>query len=301
MRASHLADDERLGDIRLPPFVNGKTPVVVLGADGDLQRLGVQVDIVLPVNLNGRGVHQFEPLDGQLLRGPGGLQITAGLIAQIVEAKGGHSVIADGVLQKIHEDAAAFLCLIRDGDVDQRGLEILDSLRIEGPLITLEKDIRRHTAHRREKVRQEFARIAAVGASTINSRDNLHVCSRHIPAELRACQTELRFGKVLRSQSGLESDAVYSGLAERIHACLIQCARAAGGQYEVVAVEYVYSVAFAVQVFPVQTYDADDPLIGARAGRQKLGDLAAVKDGDRISPDDLFETFGHEPARTRSR
>ena len=64
VRAIHLADREQVPDVdRFPPDVAGQPAVVVLGADGNLERLGGDLDAVLAVQVDGPRVQLPQPLD----------------------------------------------------------------------------------------------------------------------------------------------------------------------------------------------------------------------------------------------
>ena len=80
VRAVDLADREQVLDVgRFPPEIARQPAVVVLGADGDLQRLGREVDAVVAVELDRAGVHLPQPLDRRVEQGLGSRQVLPGL------------------------------------------------------------------------------------------------------------------------------------------------------------------------------------------------------------------------------
>ncbi|MHC4178622.1 MAG: hypothetical protein ACYSWU_14015, partial [Planctomycetota bacterium] len=67
MRAVDLADGKEVLDVdRLPPVIAGQPAVVVLGTDGDLERLGRDVDLALGIELDRAGVHRPQAFDGRI-------------------------------------------------------------------------------------------------------------------------------------------------------------------------------------------------------------------------------------------
>ena len=85
MGAGHLADDEGMRDGRFPPLVHGESAVVVLCANGDLQRLAPEVDIVLGIDVDGQRIHVLKPVDGPLLRSAGEEEVHAGFELEVFE------------------------------------------------------------------------------------------------------------------------------------------------------------------------------------------------------------------------
>src|SRR5699024_5794973 len=69
-------------DIRLPVAIGSQAAIVVLGANSDLQHLGVQVYTVFFVKIHGRLVHVFQPLDGCAKAGVGAVQILESFTAK---------------------------------------------------------------------------------------------------------------------------------------------------------------------------------------------------------------------------
>ncbi len=98
-------------------------------------------------------------------------------------------------------------------------MQVINPLRVKGPLIALEKNIRCHLAHRWEKARQKFFLVFAIGVSTVYSRNRLHISAGNVPAEFDTRQAELRLGQVCSNQPRLERQPMDSKLAFRIDGC----------------------------------------------------------------------------------
>ena len=62
---SGFTDRKQSLDAGLPPAVNAQSAVVVLGAEGNFQRLGVQIHALILVKINRRFVHMGKALDGR--------------------------------------------------------------------------------------------------------------------------------------------------------------------------------------------------------------------------------------------
>ena len=145
-------------------------------------------------------------------------------------------------MQKIHENAAALPGFVEHQHVDQRRLQVFDPLRIERPLIALQKYIAGHLPHGGKHFGQKLALVRAVGIGAVDARDDLHVCARNVPAEFDAGQAELRFGEVFGRQARLERQAVDAQLSLGIDGRFVKFARPAGGQHEVFADENIHGI-----------------------------------------------------------
>jgi len=82
VRAADLSDREKAADVRLPPDRRPDAAVVVLGADGDLERLAAKVDAVGHVEVDGRAVHLRQPGDRGREQGARPFEIGVGLPAE---------------------------------------------------------------------------------------------------------------------------------------------------------------------------------------------------------------------------
>ena len=117
MGSRHFADDKRPRNTRFPPVIDGKAAVIVLGTDGDFERLFVQIDAVLLVDLHGGRIHVGQALDGGLLQRSGVPEVLERLRLQLVDVERLHGPRADGVLAEVQEDPPALLILVEDEDV----------------------------------------------------------------------------------------------------------------------------------------------------------------------------------------
>ncbi len=70
-----------------------------------------------------------------------------------------------------------------------------------------------------------------------DARHDLHIRAGDVPAELGRCEAELGLGQVVRLQPGREREAVDAGLALGVDADLVEPARPARGQHQVLAEE----------------------------------------------------------------
>ena len=75
MAGSGFTHGKQAFHVGLPPAVDANAAVVMLGAEGDLQRLGVQIHTLITVKIDGRLVHLRQPLDGRAEAGTRACQI----------------------------------------------------------------------------------------------------------------------------------------------------------------------------------------------------------------------------------
>ena len=228
VRTVDLADGEQAPDVgRFPPVVGRQPAVVVLGADGDFQGLGADVDAVVQVQLDGLGVHGGEALDGRALQGLGVFEVGMGLLAQAVEGEAGR------VCPVVQEHPAPFhYGFDIDQDVDQ-GRAADDLARIEGPLVALEEDHGIPLARRLEVGIEEFLLVVAVPVGAYEARHHLHERARHVPAELDGGHAVLRLRQALGAGAGQERQTDAAGVHLGVHAGPVDPARAAGGEHHV--------------------------------------------------------------------
>lgn len=72
--------------VGLPPAVDANAAVVMLGAEGDLQRLSVQIHTLVAVKVDGGLVHLRQPLNRRAKAGTGAGQVLARLGQQGVKS-----------------------------------------------------------------------------------------------------------------------------------------------------------------------------------------------------------------------
>ena len=75
MAGSGFTHSKQAFHVGLPPAVDANAAVVMLGAEGDLQRLGVQIHTLVAVKIDGRLVHLRQPLNRRAEAGTGACQI----------------------------------------------------------------------------------------------------------------------------------------------------------------------------------------------------------------------------------
>ena len=72
---SGFTNSKQAFHVGLPPAVDANAAVVMLGAEGDLQRLGVQIHTLITVKIDGRLVHLRQPLNRRAEAGTRACQI----------------------------------------------------------------------------------------------------------------------------------------------------------------------------------------------------------------------------------
>ena len=118
--------------VGLPPAVDANAAVVMLGAEGDFQRLGVQIHTLITVKIDGWLVHMRQPLDWRAEAGTGAGQVLARLWQQGFIAK----LAARGVCAVIKIDFASFAGFQIHQNVND-GAAVGDLAHIERPLVAL--------------------------------------------------------------------------------------------------------------------------------------------------------------------
>ena len=136
VKSEYITGGEDAFNIGLVVYIHLRAAVVVLGADGDLQRLFGKIDAMIHVKVIGLGIHGKEPLNGQRLERFGLFQIGVGLLG-----KPGKALLVDhgGVAAEVHKDPALLhgdLVVYQQIDPGGGG----GFFAVEGPLIALEED-----------------------------------------------------------------------------------------------------------------------------------------------------------------
>ena len=274
VRAADLADGEEAAHARLPPDRAAEAAVVVLGADGDLERLAGEVDAVRLVEGDGRGVHLPQPGDRRRRQGARPFEIGQGLRAEQARLEGGQPSVAAGVAAEIEEDAAALdHGLLVDEEVDERRAAARDLARIERPLIALEEHGRGQRPHVGEVIVEELPLVAARRVRRDVAGHGLLVGAGDVPAELDRGQPELGFGQVVGGRAGFEEQAVRAGLAFGIDRVLVHAAGPARGRDDVHGVEEDEAAPRPAGFGAVEGQDADRALgrvPGRPSGRRSL-------------------------------
>ena len=239
MGAVHLTYRVQVADVALPPAVSCQSAVVVLGTDGDLQRLGGKVDVVAAVQLDGGGCHCRKALDGQFLHGTGLPQIFQCFFAELCVI---HFAIGQGtarVAPIIQKDAPLFLHRFNvDQDVDQRRAITAGLARVKGPLIALEENRVELGLRIRKSIFQKLPLIAAVLIGGDVAGQHLLVAAGEVPAELDGCDAILRLGKVFAPCTRTQRQTRASGLRRGVHRGLVHSGFAAGGVDHICGTEH---------------------------------------------------------------
>ncbi len=240
----------------------------MLGADGDLDGLGRQIDALVREARDGAGVHLAQALEGGGAGGAAARQVVARLRAEA------HGIPAAGVAAEVEEDAApADGGLAPDEQVDQRGAAREGAVRVEGPLVALEEEPVGRGGVRAEGLRQE-GRGRATGGRADQARHRLQVGARDVPARPERREAVLRFGQVAREGARLERQADGAGVPLGIDAVAVEAARPPDGQQGVLG-EVDFGTA---RVVEGQEAGAAARSAGSRVrqGQQRDGDAALV-------------------------
>ena len=191
MAGCGLADREQALDVRLPPAVDAQTAVVVLGAECNFQRLGVEIHTLIAVEINRGLVHMRQPLNGCAEACPRTFQVLPRLRQQsVIGENAPHRVFA---VVQVH--LAAFTGLQVDKDIND-GAAVSNLADVKRPLVALQEQLAQHIVGIGEEVHQELFFIAAVYCSRVNARQHLHIGTRHIPPRRNRCQAVLPFRQV---------------------------------------------------------------------------------------------------------
>ena len=230
MAGSNLAHGKQPLDVGLPPAVDVQAAVVVLGAQGDFQRLGVQIHTLITVKIDGRLVHLRQPLDRRAEAGTGPLQILPRFGQQRIVGK----CAVHRIFAVIKIDFASLAGFQIHQNVDD-GAAVGNLAHIKRPLVALQKQLAEHIVRVGEKVRQKLVLAAAVRRCGVDPRQHLHIRSRHIPPRRDRCQAVLPFGQVFALCACFQRKAGGPILAERVNAVGVHTGGAAGGPDNVFA------------------------------------------------------------------
>ena len=210
----------------LPASVHRHAAVAMLGADGDLQVLGVQVNAVVGVQLDGTHIHLLQPLQGRAEQSPRALQVGVGLGGQNREAVFQTLRVAG----EIQVDPIAPLDLGGHQQIHLGGA--LHLAGVEGPLVALEEDESQGLLP--QGVVQEFP-LASPGIHRYVARKHLLVRARQVPTELGAGQTVLPLLHVGEGHPRVNGQARGAVLALGVHGVLVDPRRAACAKDHVLA------------------------------------------------------------------
>lgn len=196
----------------------------MLGAEGDLQRLGIQIHTLITVKIDGRLVHMRQPLNRRAEAGTGASQVLARLGQQGIIAK----LAARGVCAVIKIDFASFAGFQIHQNVDD-GAAVGNLAHIKRPLVAFQEQVAQHIVDIGEEVHQELPLVTAVRRRGVDPRQHLHVGAGDIPPRRDRCKAVLPFGQVFAACACFQCKAGSPILAERIDAVGIHACRAAGG------------------------------------------------------------------------
>ena len=192
MSSRAFSDCEKTRDVRAPPAVDGDPAVVMLDAQRDPERLAPQIDAAFFVKVERRGVHFFEAF-------PRGRQKSV-RPREVVPRLGGKDIRVDRaeperILRIVEIDLpSSENGFTVDGDIDDRGA-VRDPSRVEGPLITFEKEQTERFARIFYDLRQEFS-FRSVPVAREQARQDLKIRSRNVPPRRDRREAELPFGEI---------------------------------------------------------------------------------------------------------
>ena len=280
---SDLAHSKQPLDVGLPPAVDANTAVVMLGAEGDLQRLGVQIHTLITVKIDGRLVHMRQPLNRRAEAGTGPLQILPRFGQQrIVGKRAVHRIFA-----VIKIDFASLAGFQIHQNVDD-GAAVGNLAHIKRPLVALQKQLAEHIVRVGEKVHQKLALVASVRRRGKHPRQHLHIGAGNIPARRNGGKPVLPFGQVFALCACFQRKAGGPILAEGIDAVGVHTSWAAGGPDNVFASNQRKAVGGVLRN-RVQAKQAAN----RTAVRQNFDDLCLVQHRHALGLHGSFQTFGH--------
>ena len=137
--SGNLSGNEKAFDIALPPEVQIKTSVVVLGTECNLKHILFQIHALVHIEFDCRLVHLFQTPDRGFQKSIGSGQIIESLRVQCIKPE----CSVCGILSKIKEYPSPFGKLHIDQNIDYRA-SVLNLTYIERPLIALQEDLGEH-------------------------------------------------------------------------------------------------------------------------------------------------------------
>ena len=269
--------------VGLPPAVDANAAVVMLGAEGDLQRLGVQIHTLITVKIDGRLVHMRQPLNRRAEAGTDAGQVLARLGQQGVIAK----LAARGVCAVIKIDFASFAGFQIHQNVDDRAA-VSNFTHIKRPLVAFQEQVAQHIVDIGEEVHQELPLVTAVRRRGVDPRQHLHVGARDIPPRRNEGKPVLPFGQVFALCACFQRKAGGPILAEGIDAVGVHTSWAAGGPDNVFASNQRKAVGGVLRS-RVQAKQAANRTVV----RQNFDDLGLVQHRHALGLHGSFQTFGH--------
>ena len=269
--------------VGLPPAVDANAAVVMLGAEGNFQRLGVQIHTLITVKIDGRLVHMRQTLDGRAEAGTGAGQVLVRLGQQVVIAK----LAVRRVCAVIKIDFTAPAGFQIHQNVND-GAAVGNLAHIKGPLVALQKQLAEHIVRVGEKVHQKLALVASVRRRGEYPRQHLHIGAGNIPARRNGGKPVLPFGQVFAFGTRLQRKPRGPILAEGIDAVGVHTSRAAGGPDNVFAADQNKAVGVVLRGHVQAKQPADRAAVC-----QDFDNLGLVQHRHALGLHGSLQTFGH--------
>ena len=184
----------------------------MLGAEGDLQRLGVQVHAFVAIEIDGRAEADTRAC-----------QIFLRFRQQgVIGKRAAHRVRA---VVEIHTPPLA--CFLIHQNVDDQAA-VSNFTHIKRPLVAFQEQVAQHIVDIGEEVHQELPLVTAVRRRGVDPRQHLYVGAGDIPPRRDRCQAVLPFGQVFALCACFQRKAGGPILAEGIDAVGVHTSWAAG-------------------------------------------------------------------------
>ena len=114
MAGGGFTDSIEAVNVCLPPAVDIKTAVIVLGTERNLQQFMFDVDALVIIEINCRLVHDFQPFDRRLYQSPALFNVFISFFAQICKLK----VSAERIFGEVQKHSPALALFKINESVD---------------------------------------------------------------------------------------------------------------------------------------------------------------------------------------
>ena len=244
---------------RFPPEIPGKPPVVMLGADRNLQHIRRQINPVIPIKFNGRRIQFFQPFKGRCFpQTAGAFQINFRLIPELFR------IVIRRIGTVVQKNTPSPLCRFNmHKNINERRSRHMPCCK--GPLIPFQENMIRDKRLIFKVFPQKFPFVTdAVRCPGNEPGQHLHVTAGDIPPERSRSQTELEFGQIPHLRTDLRRKPDRTCVNRRIDAVLKQAAGTANSKHNIFRKNSLHLIgmirkdsAADVVIFRFQQFDSD--------------------------------------------
>ena len=282
--AGRFTGDIQAMKVGFPVRVHGNAAVMMLGADRYAQWFGVQINVVVFVQIDGQRIHMRQTGNRRILRCAGVQQIVRRLPAQTVQPL----FQPHGIGAEVHINLPAEgHCFMMNDNIDNGGA--LDLIDVEGPLIALQENVVQRLLGGVEIIRQELM-LAALFINGNIARQHLLIGTGYVPAKIGGGQTILPLRQVGALRAGPQGHSAHAALAGRINRRFVAAGRAAGRQNDTGRQNQTDTVARLVRAGLIPAEEAVDPSLL----HQQLRNQKTIHQADALGVNGALQAFRHE-------